>query len=209
MDIAADGDGAFLFHARKHFSHPHLPSSTESAPTTGCTLDSSCSTSRAWNTREPRVNKTFFTARHHGASKLTRSQSRRTSFSDSCLHCIRVSIQPSSVGMAPGSVAGERRCGSGDRAVSISMLFSMVATEAEQCGYGWFGDTPTLAEIWGGKRGAADRTRDLSKGVSSRTREKKIRYRPGQMIRAAMKIKSGLYSRGKRRRRRWRAIESP
>lgn len=30
--------------------------------------------------------------------------------------------------MEPGSLVGERLCGSGDRAVSISMLLSMVGT---------------------------------------------------------------------------------
>jgi hypothetical protein len=44
------------------------------------------------------------------------------------LHVIKLSIQPSRVGMEPGSLVGERWCGSGDLAVSISMLLSMVAT---------------------------------------------------------------------------------
>lgn len=61
-------------------------------------------------------------------SKPTRSHSRRTSSSANCLHVIKLSIQPSSVGMDPGSLVGERWCGSGDREVSISMLLSMVGT---------------------------------------------------------------------------------
>jgi hypothetical protein len=44
------------------------------------------------------------------------------------LHVIKLSIQPSKVGMEPGSLVGERWCGSGDRAVSISMLLSIVGT---------------------------------------------------------------------------------
>lgn len=61
-------------------------------------------------------------------SKPTRSHSRRTSSSANCLHVIKLSIHPSSVGMDPGSLVGERWCGSGDRAVSISMLLSMVCS---------------------------------------------------------------------------------
>jgi hypothetical protein len=41
--------------------------------------------------------------------KLTLSQSLDTSFSANCLQFIRFSIQPSSVGIEPGSLVGDRR----------------------------------------------------------------------------------------------------
>jgi hypothetical protein len=71
------------------------------------------------------VTQTFLLDRQAG--RLTLSHNLCTSFSASCLQFIKFSIQPSRVGMEPGSVVGDSRCGSGDRAVSISMLFSIVA----------------------------------------------------------------------------------
>ena len=59
--------------------------------------------------------------------KPTRSHSRRTSSSANCLQVIKLSIHPSKVGMDPGSLVGDKRCGSGDRAVSISMLLSIAS----------------------------------------------------------------------------------
>lgn len=41
--------------------------------------------------------------------------------------------------MEPWSLVGERWCGSGDRAVSISMLLSMVGTAGEIGGATWGG----------------------------------------------------------------------
>jgi hypothetical protein len=50
------------------------------------------------------------------------------------LQFIRFSIHPSSVGIDPESVVGDRWWGSGDRAVSISMLLSIARdhTDGEQ-----------------------------------------------------------------------------
>ena len=62
-----------------------------------------------------------------GKRKPTRSHRRRTSSSANCLQVIKLSIQPSRVGMDPGSLVGDRWCGSGDRAVSISMLLSIAS----------------------------------------------------------------------------------
>lgn len=55
----------------------------------------------------------------------TLSQSLETSFSASCLQFIRFSIQPSSVGIDPGSVVGDSLCGSGIFPTSISILESI------------------------------------------------------------------------------------
>lgn len=101
------------------------PTGEESPRTTGCTFDSSCKTSLACEAK----NRQFeFPRAFSQQSKPTRSHNRRTSSSANCLHVIKLSIHPSSVGMDPGSLVGERWCGSGDLAVSISMLLSMVGT---------------------------------------------------------------------------------
>ncbi len=55
----------------------------------------------------------------------TLSQSLETSFSASCLQFIRFSIQPSSVGIDPGSVVGDSLCGSGIFPTSTSILESI------------------------------------------------------------------------------------
>ena len=56
----------------------------------------------------------------------TLSQSLETSFSASCLQFIRFSIQPSSVGIDPGSVVGDSLCGSGIFPTSTSILESII-----------------------------------------------------------------------------------
>lgn len=92
--------------------------------TTGCTLDSSCNTSLAWTTHMINLNSSLPLCQNKGP---TRSHSRRTSSSANCLQVIKLSIQPSKVGMDPGSLVGDKWCGSGDRAVSISMLLSIAS----------------------------------------------------------------------------------
>ncbi len=57
----------------------------------------------------------------------TLSHSLCTSFSANCLQFIKLSIHPSSVGIDAGSVAGDRRCGSGNFPMSTSILESMIA----------------------------------------------------------------------------------
>lgn len=69
-----------------------------------------------------------------GERSRTRSHSLRTSSSASCLQLIRFSIHPSSVGIDPGSVVGDRWWGSGERAASISMLLSIAAATRNQRG---------------------------------------------------------------------------
>ena len=59
--------------------------------------------------------------------KHTLSHSLCTSFSANCLQFIKLSIHPSSVGIDAGSVAGDRRCGSGNLPISTSILESMIA----------------------------------------------------------------------------------
>lgn len=58
--------------------------------------------------------------------KHTLSHSLCTSFSANCLQFIKLSIHPSSVGIDAGSVAGDRRCGSGNFPMSTSILESIV-----------------------------------------------------------------------------------
>jgi hypothetical protein len=102
--------------------HDNIP--TEEQHTTGCTLDSSCRTSLACKDTQM-IN--FNSAIDCQTKEPTRSHSRRTSSSANCLQVIKLSIHPSRVGMDPGSLVGDRRCGSGDRAVSISMLLSIAS----------------------------------------------------------------------------------
>ena len=59
------------------------------------------------------------------STSLTRSQSLETSFSANCLQFMRFSIHPSSVGIEPGSVVGDNRCGSGALLVSMSIFTSI------------------------------------------------------------------------------------
>jgi len=60
----------------------------------------------------PRIPRTF-------------SHNRCTSTSANCLHCMRLSIHPSSVGIEAGSDAGDSLAGSGARLTS-SILVSMI-----------------------------------------------------------------------------------
>lgn len=57
-------------------------------------------------------------------SRPTLSQSLDTSASDSCLQFIRFSIQPSSVGIEPGSCVRDSLCGSAGLLTSMSILLS-------------------------------------------------------------------------------------
>lgn len=63
--------------------------------------------------------------------RRTLSQSRCTSFSANCLQLIKLSIQPSKVGIDAGSVAGERRGGSGTLAISTSTIFESILQNVE------------------------------------------------------------------------------
>ena len=63
-------------------------------------------------------------------NQRTLSHSLWTSFSASCLQFIRLSIHPSRVGIEPGSVAGDRRWGSGDFPMSTSILDSIMCIVA-------------------------------------------------------------------------------
>ena len=65
---------------------------------------------------------------------LTLSQSLCTSFSANCLQLIKLSIQPSKVGIDAGSVAGERRGGSGTLAISTSTIFESILQNSGSCG---------------------------------------------------------------------------
>ena len=99
-----------------------------------------------------------FESRPRSNKEPTRSHSRRTSSSANCLHVIKLSIQPSKVGMEPGSLAGDRWCGSGDRAVSISMLLSMVGTAGEiGGGASWRGGLVRTAPAICERRGSGER----------------------------------------------------
>jgi hypothetical protein len=55
----------------------------------------------------------------------TLSHKRETSLSASCLQFIRLSIQPSRVGIDPGSDVGDSLCGSGILPTSISIFESI------------------------------------------------------------------------------------
>jgi hypothetical protein len=93
--------------------------------TTGCTFDSSCRTSRAW-TRTVRYHTQLTEPVCQCLREIrTFSHNRWTSTSANCLHCMRLSIQPSRVGIEAGSDAGESLAGSAARPTS-SILVSMV-----------------------------------------------------------------------------------
>lgn len=61
----------------------------------------------------------------HGLTSLTLSHSLETSASESCLQLMRLSIQPSSVGMEPTSCVRESLCGSDGLLTSISIFVSI------------------------------------------------------------------------------------
>jgi len=96
--------------------------------TTGCTLDSSWSTSRAYHAINLRTEGD--TGAGRGARRClahTFSQSLCTSLSASCLQLMRLSIQPSSVGIVVGSVVRTDDSCIGSGILTSSMLVSMTA----------------------------------------------------------------------------------
>jgi hypothetical protein len=76
---------------------------------------------------------------------LTRSHSLCTSLSASCLQFMRFSIQPSKVGIDPGSVVGDSRCGSDIFPTSTSIFASIVCSSV--C-IGREGSSAVLNEGW-------------------------------------------------------------
>lgn len=100
-------------------------------PTTGWTLDSSCSTSRACViSNQPREVHMHTSSVVQQSTKTIRtlSHSLWTSVSANCLHCIKFSIHPSSVGMVAGSSGTEDICpGSGNFPTS-SIFVSITGT---------------------------------------------------------------------------------
>lgn len=89
---------------------------------------------------------------HHKKRLHTLSQSRWTSLSGNCLHPIKHSIHPSSVGMDCESRPMARPCGSGDRPESISMLLSIQAGPGDWYRVGWRWVGLKRAEVGGGER---------------------------------------------------------
>jgi hypothetical protein len=96
--------------------------------TTGCTLDSSWRTSRAYRHSEISMLPAWKTP----TDAHTFSHSLCTSLSASCLHVIRLSIQPSSVGIVVGSVVGTDDIGMGSDLTS-SMFVSIFTMFGSWC----------------------------------------------------------------------------
>ena len=125
MDITAYGYWAFLLMIVQHSGH-----STESrrvSHTTGWTLDSSCKTSLAYS--KGQISRPFYIEDQFSILTpclRTLSHSLCTSVSASCLQFIKLSIQPSRVGIDAGSDAGDNRWGSGSFPTSTSIFESII-----------------------------------------------------------------------------------
>lgn len=104
------------------------------AHTTGCTLDSSWSTSRAWGTVQSAYAVFAVYLRERVAHTL--SHSLCTSLSASCLQFMRLSIQPSRVGIVVGSDVGTDDICMGSGILTSSMLVSMIAGRRVRCRWG-------------------------------------------------------------------------
>lgn len=117
--ITAHCNGAFLYSCKPRITHNAVMAQSL---TTGCTFDSSWRTSRAYSSiacqhdiMKPALSNVSPTLSHNLC----------TSLSASCLQLIKLSIQPSSVGMVVGSVAGTDDICIGS-VLTSSMLVSML-----------------------------------------------------------------------------------
>lgn len=117
--VTAHRNGAFLYSHKPQATHDPVMAQLL---TTGCTFDSSWRTSRAYSS---------ITCQHDIMKLLlskvspTLSHNLCTSLSASCLQLIKLSIQPSSVGIVVGSVAGTDDICIGS-VLTSSMLVSML-----------------------------------------------------------------------------------
>ena len=112
VDVAADCYWAFLKGVSFRFS------CVLSIHTTGWTFDSSCSTSLAYCLVSAGLP--------HDKTVLTLSHNLRTSLSANCLQFIRLSIQPSKVGMDWVSETGDKPWGCAGLPTSTSIFESML-----------------------------------------------------------------------------------
>lgn len=136
VNVTADRYWAFL----SYMSANARPLAYRGQHTTGCTFDSSCNTSRACSCPNQPVSYQWVScqSRRHLIGR-TLSHNLCTSASDNCLHAIRFSIHPSSVGIDGGSM-GVVIAGASDILPTSSMLVSILFAR----NYG----APTLIVTW-------------------------------------------------------------